>query len=126
MSIQHHPTCRADYPEKPSGESAQAVSYSACNRDVVATCVDCGAFERYPRTTANDIGLGRVDEREFTAVYHRPTATGQIQMRLTCPFCHGDTTAYLWSLSGGGKRCPCGAYFGSRGTTYKLRDAVHS
>jgi hypothetical protein len=29
-----------------------------------------------------------------------------------CPFCMEEVKAYVWSLSGGGKRCQCGALFG--------------
>ena len=31
---------------------------------------------------------------------------------IDCPFCGVEVKAYLWSLSGGGKRCECGAIFG--------------
>lgn len=30
-----------------------------------------------------------------------------------CPFCQGETKAYWWSLAGGGKKCYCGAKYGS-------------
>lgn len=28
---------------------------------------------------------------------------------IRCPHCHDLEKAYLWSISGGGKRCQCGA-----------------
>ena len=32
-----------------------------------------------------------------------------------CPFCKNEVKAYLWSFSGGGKHCDCGALFGGSG-----------
>ncbi len=34
---------------------------------------------------------------------------GQYTVNICCPFCGQWVTAYLWSLTGTGKRCPCGA-----------------
>ncbi len=35
---------------------------------------------------------------------------GKARFTLECPFCKTNVTAYVWSLSGGGKKCPkCGA-----------------
>lgn len=45
--------------------------------------------------------LGRVDE------------TGRSRVKLECPFCYERFWAYIWSLCGGGKKCPnCGAIHG--------------
>lgn len=30
-----------------------------------------------------------------------------------CPWCGGETKAFWWSLAGGGKKCGCGAKYGS-------------
>lgn len=30
-----------------------------------------------------------------------------------CPWCEGETKAFWWSLAGGGKKCYCGAKYGS-------------
>ncbi len=43
-----------------------------------------------------------------------------------CPWCHAKVKAYLWSLAGGGKRCSCGAIFGTLGRGYKRRAAGSS
>ena len=41
---------------------------------------------------------------------------------IRCPFCGQQFTAYVWSLSGGGKKCPdCGAMHGSSGTAYPVK-----
>jgi len=37
-----------------------------------------------------------------------------------CPWCKNEVKAYVWSMCGGGKRCDCGAIFGSYGRGYKL------
>jgi hypothetical protein len=43
--MNHHPTCRADYPEKPQGESPQHITREDFDGYYVDTCSDCGAFE---------------------------------------------------------------------------------
>lgn len=43
-SIEHHPTCRADYPEKPRGEAPRATTEQDLGDGYKAlVCVDCGA-----------------------------------------------------------------------------------
>ncbi len=45
------------------------------------------------------------------------SAVGRSYCYITCPFCNTEVKAYIWSLSGCGKRCPgCGALHGSLGT----------
>ena len=34
---------------------------------------------------------------------------GRSSADIECPFCGAVVTAYLWSLAGSGKKCPCGA-----------------
>lgn len=37
---------------------------------------------------------------------------------IVCPFCQTRCRAYVWSLAGGGKKCPdCGALHGNYGRT---------
>jgi len=36
-----------------------------------------------------------------------------------CPWCGVEVKVYLWSLHGGGKRCPCGAFIGRRGGVHE-------
>jgi hypothetical protein len=50
---------------------------------------------------------------------------GRSSVDIKCPFCDSTTTAFLWSLAGGGKRCGgrnCGAMHGSLGITYRLKE----
>jgi hypothetical protein len=44
---------------------------------------------------------------------------GRSYCYITCPFCNAEVKAYVWSLAGGGKRCPCGALHGNYGTSTK-------
>lgn len=46
---------------------------------------------------------------------------GRRRAQCDCPFCNARFTVYVWSLSGGGKKCPnCGAMFGSMGVAYPI------
>lgn len=120
MSIKHHQACNAGYPEKSSGEPPRYTIYSTVGKDVLATCGDCGAFERYRRTAFSDIHGGACESRLYTYSNVR-ARVGRTSLDIRCPFCEQRVTAFLWSLSGGGKRCDCGAIFSARNTAYKLK-----
>lgn len=46
MAIKHYATCRSDYPEKPEGEEAQAITIIELDdNEKVRQCNDCGAHE---------------------------------------------------------------------------------
>lgn len=47
---------------------------------------------------------------------------GRSTVIITCPFCKDSVTAFIWSLCGGGKRCDCGALFGSLGSAYHFKE----
>jgi hypothetical protein len=67
-------------------------------------------------------GSNACEERPWTCSGVTPRM-GRSSIAIRCPFCNWLTTAFLWSLSGGGKRCEnraCGALFGSSGTAYRL------
>lgn len=70
-------------------------------------------------TKFTDINNPNTLHRSYTAVENW-RSMGRVKLTLTCPFCSAEVPAYLWSLSGGGKRCDCGALFGSRGVAHKL------
>ncbi len=38
---------------------------------------------------------------------------------ITCPFCGVEVKAYVWSISGGGKKCECGAKHNKYGQSVK-------
>lgn len=71
------------------------------------------------KTTFNDVNKPECERREYRGINYR-SAMGKSTVDIICPFCNSQTVAYIWSLSGGGKRCTCGALFGSRGVAYKL------
>jgi hypothetical protein len=44
--IRHHPSCTANYPEKPEREEAQGIQEIELDGgETIQQCVDCGAFE---------------------------------------------------------------------------------
>lgn len=56
-----------------------------------------------------------VEMREYRAHCESMEPPSSIVLYFHCPFCRSEVKAYLWSLSGSGKRCDCGAMFSSRG-----------
>jgi hypothetical protein len=78
---------------------------------------------RRPTTWAEaKSGSNQVEQREYSNTAVTPRM-GRSSITIRCPFCDWLTTAFLWSLAGGGKRCgnrDCGALFGSSGTAYRL------
>lgn len=57
--IKHHPTCRADYPEKPEDELPQQI----VEIEGVRQCVDCGAYEVVRDASCLDSGCD-IDGKE--------------------------------------------------------------
>lgn len=50
------------------------------------------------------------------AVLARSSRMGRSTITIRCPFCATQFEAFVWSLAGGGKRCPtCRAFHGSYG-----------
>lgn len=61
-------------------------------------------------------------QREFR-VLDRRSAMGRTRVQIECPFCSTRFWAYVWSISGGGKRCEnkaCGAMHTSFGVAYPV------
>jgi len=74
------------------------------------------------RTTWNDVGVeGKTEHRDYECWGH-DSRMGRTSYRVTCPFCERTMRVYPWSLAGTGKRCDCGAIFGSRGLCYRLKE----
>lgn len=54
------------------------------------------------------------DSQRPYKVLSRISEMGRTRVLIECPFCIGRFWAYVWSLSGSGKRCPhCRAWHGS-------------
>jgi len=56
------------------------------------------------------------ERRQYTSFNHR-SRFGKSSVDIECPFCRAITTAFIWSLSGSGKKCTCGALHGGWGFT---------
>ena len=57
--------------------------------------------------------------------YYGSSRHGKSTVRIKCPFCDEMNIAYIWSLSGGGKRCEdCGSMFGSHGEAFQYSHKV--
>ena len=70
-------------------------------------------------------GSNAVEERPWKSLAYFPEENGRSHHRASCPFCNTMMTVYVWSLRGGGKRCPnpdCRAMLGSHGGAFKLID----
>jgi len=60
--------------------------------------------------------------RKFN-ILERVTQMGKSRIKVECPFCGTRFWAYIWSISGGGKKCEnkkCGAKHGSSGIAYPV------
>lgn len=54
--------------------------------------------------------------REHQAYNYTKERSGRSNCLIDCPFCGATVKAYVWSLAGGGKKCPCGALHCTRVT----------
>lgn len=77
-----------------------------------------GVDSEYRKTSFADIRAG-AERREFTVDSQYVERPSSVVWEFVCPWCGDSVKAYLWSMSGGGKRCLCGAIFSSRGDGYK-------
>ena len=60
--------------------------------------------------------------REFK-VLRQVRQMGKTRIEIECPFCGWRFWAYIWSISGGGKKCEnkaCGAMYTSHGGAYPV------
>jgi hypothetical protein len=83
-----------------------------------------GKPKRRKPTTWADAKAGRnsCEQKPYTSS-GVTSRMGRSSIDITCPFCRTINETFLWSLSGGGKRCEncdCGALFGSTGNAYRL------
>lgn len=60
------------------------------------------------------------ERREHSGLRVISRAVGRVQVEVTCPFCQETVVGYLWSISGSGKRCSCGALLGQLGAWKKV------
>jgi hypothetical protein len=71
------------------------------------------------KKTKTKIPWNEAEKRDYTRTGTYP-AMGRSYCYITCPFCGHQCKAFIWSLNGGGKRCPhCKAMHTSAGFTVK-------
>jgi len=54
------------------------------------------------------------DIREIKTIYKTSNEFGRAKGVLQCPFCNSMVEFYIWSISGGGKKCYCGVLHTTR------------
>ena len=67
--------------------------------------------DKGPKNLSDD----NVERRKIEVHREGLEPPSSVTLYFDCPFCHTEVKAYLWSLSGGGKRCKCGAFFARSG-----------
>ncbi len=75
-------------------------------------------------TQFTDITKPECEVREYHVLRRTVERPSSVVWYFDCPWCGTEIKAYLWSLSGGGKRCGCGAIFAARGQGYKLANPI--
>lgn len=46
---------------------------------------------------------------------------GRKSAKVDCPFCNTAVNCFVWSINGGGKKCPCGAILYTRTANKKVK-----
>jgi hypothetical protein len=59
------------------------------------------------------------EHRSYGGYTTLSSTVGRTRVEIICPFCGDRVIAYLWSLCGSGKRCPCGAKFDGAGNAWR-------
>jgi hypothetical protein len=73
-----------------------------------------------PNVTKGDYNRSDNASRSFK-MFDVISEMGKRRGSIDCPFCNFRFTAYVWSIAGGGKKCPnCGAMHGSFGQAYPI------
>lgn len=97
-----------------SAHTQQQIREVAEVREVVAPQV------KTPIVTKGPYNRSENASREFK-VLARYSEHGRTSIRIECPFCFARFLAFVWSISGGGKKCPnCGAKHASFGLAYPI------
>ncbi|MGH7240983.1 MAG: hypothetical protein ACREGB_01665 [Candidatus Saccharimonadales bacterium] len=55
------------------------------------------------------------EQRQYVVLRESANPNGRSYRVISCPFCESSVVAYIWSLSGGGKRCHCKVMFDAYG-----------
>lgn len=66
-----------------------------------------------------------VECRNYDVHRHDVESPSSRVIYFNCPFCATEVKAYVWSLCGGGKRCPsCSAMFGGSGSGIQFKKLI--
>jgi hypothetical protein len=75
---------------------------------------------RKPKVTKGEYNRSPNAMREFHTL-DRITEMGRSRVQIECPFCFERFWAFVWSISGGGKKCTnCGAMHASFGQAFPI------
>mgnify|MGYP003123720655 FL=1 len=66
----------------------------------------------------------RIEARRYTVKREGLEPPSSVVHYIDCPFCHQEVKAYLWSISGSGKRCQCGAMLSRLGNAYHWKETT--
>lgn len=76
---------------------------------------------KQPKVTKGEFNRSFNAQREWKTTGAVRSEVGKRRIEIECPFCNATFWAYVWSLAGGGKKCPnCGAKHGSTGQAIPL------
>jgi len=67
----------------------------------------------YEHKEGDQLLNNRLINRRHEGSYHYSGSHGRSTCKIDCPYCGSTVTCFIWSLSGGGKACYCGAVLGS-------------
>jgi len=136
MTIKHHVSCNAVYPEKPANEMGKAMQViDLGDGKYIAQCADCGAHEslaEVKRCTIDEIGLEITGEdappiikqinkylHAFASPIKKPGEPGMMTGSKLCIGCglqlDGVLGTFTWGITNGAGFCsncgwPCHAY----------------
>lgn len=74
-----------------------------------------------PRATKGPLNRSPNAARDWRATGRVVSQMGRRRIEIECPFCLATFWAFVWSLAGGGKKCPtCGALHVSFGSAHPI------
>lgn len=116
-----HYQCHVDTHGKPDGRGLTAL-FADLRRSVDDRQLReiTGESIKVPNVKKGDYNRSENAARPFT-MHSIISEMGRRRGSIDCPFCNTRFTAFVWSLAGGGKKCPnCGAKHASFGVAYPL------
>lgn len=123
MGFERHYTCHTEKFGRPDPRPTSqlfAELRGAISNPTVAIEPKTRPAVKVPLVTKGEHNRSENAGRPFR-LYNFVSEMGKRRASCDCVFCHTTFTVYVWSLSGGGKKCPgCGAMYGGYGVAYPL------